>query len=86
MQDVVTKHGYLLDQLARRAAAGSTVEVVYDSTLFDAAEIDLPQAEELTITLTPSTSLIWRLDDEDQTSRLTSIVLLVSAVSCQAVA
>jgi Trk K+ transport system NAD-binding subunit len=66
----------LLDQLQHITAAGSSVEVVYDPTLFEPNEIDTERNGNLTVTLTPSSAVTWHLESAARASEFTSIVLL----------
>jgi hypothetical protein len=66
----------LLAELDQRAAPGSTVEIVYDSRLFDEAEIHLPPTAHFEVGLRTTTRLAWRLAEAARADDLTSIVLL----------
>ena len=66
----------LLAELEEFAEVGSTVEVVYDSGLFDPDELQIPTLQRFDVTLTPSRSATWQLGESAQTSHITSIVLL----------
>ena len=65
----------LLASLEEFAASGSTVEVVYDTRLFDPEDLRLPALDRLDVTLTPDRRATWQMGDR-ATSHLTSIVLL----------
>jgi hypothetical protein len=66
----------LLEELDRRAAPGSTVEIVYDAGLFDEDEIEVSPLRRFDVRLTATRALTWRLEDATGVSSLTSIVLL----------
>jgi hypothetical protein len=63
-------------ELDQRAAPGSTVEIVYDSRLFDEAEIHLPPTAQFEVSLSTTTRLARRLAEAARADELTSIVLL----------
>jgi hypothetical protein len=65
----------LLASLEDFAAPGSSVEVVYDTRLFDPEDLVMPALDRLDVTLTPDRRATWQMDDR-ATSHLTSIVLL----------
>ena len=65
----------LLASLEEFATSGSTVEVVYDTRLFDPEDLRLPALDRLDVTLTPDRRATWQMSDR-ATSHLTSIVLL----------
>ena len=67
---------HLLEELESTAAAGSAVEVVYDTQLVNEGDVDVSFCRRLTVRRTPSTSAMWRLGDDAEIARLTSIVLL----------
>ena len=67
---------HLLEELESTAAAGSAVEVVYDTQLVDEGDVDVSFCRRLAVRSTPSTSAMWHLGDDAEIARLTSIVLL----------
>ncbi len=67
----------LLEELESTAAAGSSVEVVFDTQLLHERDVDVSFCRRLAVRRTPSTSAMWHLgDDAAEIARLTSIVLL----------
>jgi hypothetical protein len=66
----------LLEELESTAAAGSVVEVVYDTQLLGEGGVDVSFCRRLTVRCTPSTSAMWQLGDDAEIALLTSIVLL----------
>jgi hypothetical protein len=66
----------LLDQLQHLTTADSSVEVVYDPTLFEPDEISTQTTGNRAVTLTPSSAVTWHLDSAARASEITSIVLL----------
>ncbi len=66
----------LLEELESTAAAGSSVEVVFDTQLLHERDVDVSFCHRLAVRRTPSTSAMWHLGDDAEVARLTSIVLL----------
>jgi hypothetical protein len=66
----------LLEELESTAAAGSSVEVVFDTQLLQERDVDVSVCRRLAVRCTPSTSAMWHLGGDAEIARLTSIVLL----------
>lgn len=65
---------YMVEELAERCPAGSTIEIVVDPRLVDADQI-ASAAGDVEVTVTEDQALAWELGDTD-TERLSAIVLL----------
>jgi len=65
----------LLAQIAAFATPGSSAEVVYDATLVDPSDLQIPGLRDLEVTLRPASGT-WRFDDAERMASITSIVLL----------
>jgi voltage-gated potassium channel Kch len=66
----------LIATLGRHTAPGSSVEVIYDTQLFQAHELPDSNQSGLKITLTPTASTTWQHGVSDLVADTTSIVLL----------
>lgn len=66
----------LLTQLDQAVLPGSTAKVVYDPALFSREEVLIPEPDVLQVTLAPSDTAAWHLDEEPNADDVTSIAFL----------
>ncbi len=66
----------LIQQWEQFAVPGSTIEIVYDASRFDADELNIDAMSGLNVTLTPSPHSIWQFTDITDVAELTTVVLL----------
>lgn len=68
----------LLEALAERAVAGSSVEIVYDARLFDGDELPDGRGSGIELSLTPRRSVTWQPGHTEKVAGATSILLLAN--------